>query len=178
MTVDYIVVGSGLAGILFCETLRSKGKTFVVVDNNSQQSSTVAGGLYNPVILKRFTEVWMAKEQLALALPKYQNLEQLLDVKLIKSLPIYRVFASVEEQNNWFTAIDKPNLSDFMSTKIIENKNSFINADYGFGEVLSSGRVYTSILVKAYKKWLDEQGLFIGESFDYSELNSKSVPLL
>ena len=69
MTLDYIIVGVGIAGISFCEQLRANGKTFVEFDNASQKSSTVAGGLYNPVVLKRFTSVWKSSEQLDLALP-------------------------------------------------------------------------------------------------------------
>ena len=53
--VDYIVVGCGLASIAFCELLRNNKKSFIVFDDNSQQSSIVAAGLYNPVILKRFS---------------------------------------------------------------------------------------------------------------------------
>jgi UDP-galactopyranose mutase len=45
MKVDYIVVGSGLAGIAFCKHLNDRNKSFVVIDDDSQQSSTVAGGL-------------------------------------------------------------------------------------------------------------------------------------
>jgi len=56
--VDYIIVGCGLAGIAFCEQLNAANKTFIVFDNASQHSSTIAGGLYNPVVLKRFTPVW------------------------------------------------------------------------------------------------------------------------
>ena len=62
MKVDYIIVGSGLAGIAFCEQLKAHNKTFFVFDNGSQQSSLVAGGLYNPVILNRFTKVWRSRE--------------------------------------------------------------------------------------------------------------------
>ena len=58
MKVDYIIVGCGWAGIAFCEQLIANKKSFVVFDNSSQQSSTVAGGLYNPVTLNRFTPVW------------------------------------------------------------------------------------------------------------------------
>jgi glycine oxidase len=168
--VDYLIVGSGLAGILFCEVLKQHGKTFVVVDNNSQKSSTVAGGLYNPVILKRFTEVWRAKEQLKLALPMYQELEKTLDVKLNFQVPIYRVFASVEEQNNWFAACDKPNLSEFLSTTLIQNTNKAIVCNYGFGEVLQTGRIRTSVLVSKYKDQLENKEALIKETFDYDSL--------
>lgn len=50
--VDYLIVGAGLAGIGLAHTLRSKGRSFVVIDDGSQKSSSVAGGMYNPVILK------------------------------------------------------------------------------------------------------------------------------
>ena len=167
---DYIIVGNGLAGIAFCEQLRAAHKDFVVFDNNSQQSSRVAAGLYNPVILKRFTKVWNAKEQLILAMPKYKVLEQLLDVKLDYRLPVYRRFTSVEEQNDWFAASDKPVLEDFLSTNLIKNTNAIINADFGFGEVLHSGRINTSQLVKSYRNYLIENDKLIDEEFQYKLL--------
>jgi len=74
--VDYIVVGLGLAGISFCEQLEKNGKTFRVVTDDSQTSSLVAGGLYNPVILKRFTLAWQAEKQLKIAKTFYTDLEQ------------------------------------------------------------------------------------------------------
>ena len=64
--LDYIIVGSGLAGIAFCETAFEKNKTFVVINDDSQNSSKVAAGLYNPVILKRFSQVWHATQQLTI----------------------------------------------------------------------------------------------------------------
>ena len=67
--VDYLIVGLGLAGISFCEVLERNQKSFKVISDDSQTSSVVAGGLYNPVTLKRFTLAWKAKEQLDLAMP-------------------------------------------------------------------------------------------------------------
>nr|WP_321246750.1 FAD-binding oxidoreductase [uncultured Psychroserpens sp.] len=172
--IDYIIVGNGLAGIAFCEQLRAVHKDFVVFDNNSQQSSSVAAGLYNPVILKRFTKVWNAKEQLALSIPKYKRLEQFLNVKLDHQLPVYRRFTSVEEQNDWFTASDKPVLEEFLSTKLVKNTNEFITADFGFGEVLHSGRIDTSQLVKSYSNHLLEEDKLEVEEFQYEALKIES----
>lgn len=168
--VDYIIVGCGLAGIAFCEQLRNTQKSFVVFDDQSQKSSVVAAGLYNPVILKRFTEVWKAKEQLALALPFYKILEQEFNVKLDYQLPVYRRFASVEEQNEWFTASDKPSLQDFLSTQLIKNVNPSISAPFGFGEVKHTGRVDTAALLFHYKNYLKAQQQYFNETFDYDVL--------
>ena len=62
--IDYLIIGSGLAGISFCEMALKNNKSIFVLDNNSQNSSKIAGGLYNPVILKRFSEVAQAAEHL------------------------------------------------------------------------------------------------------------------
>lgn len=171
MQVDYIIVGIGIAGISFCEQLRANGKTFVVFDDASQKSSTVAGGLYNPVVLKRFTSVWKSTEQLDIALPLYANIEKRLHVKLDYKISIYRKFASLEEQNDWFAASDKPLLSKYLSTKIIKNKNKAIDASFGFGEVLETGRIDVKTMIEAYKADLSKHELLFETQFNYNDLH-------
>ena len=106
MNVDYIVVGLGLAGLAFCRELEKNNKSFLVFENSSQHASFVAGGVYNPVILKRFSMVWDAEDQLNKAIPFYDELEVLLQKKYRYSLNIHRLFKSVEEQNNWTSTSD------------------------------------------------------------------------
>nr|WP_298997378.1 FAD-binding oxidoreductase [uncultured Allomuricauda sp.] len=171
--VDYLVVGCGLAGISFCEVLEKNKKSFHVVSDNSQQSSLVAGGLYNPVILKRFTLAWNARRQMDLAMPFYQKLEQKLRVKLDYKLRVLRLFASVEEQNGWFVAADKSGLDYFLSTAIHQNLNPHIDAPLGFGEVRYAGRVDTRTLLRTYSEYLTKKSLFTYEAFDFPQLNIK-----
>lgn len=177
MQVDYVIVGLGLAGISFCEQLRHNNKTFVVFDDSSQKSSVVAGGLYNPVVLKRFTPVWKGDEQLSMALEQYKNLEDLLKITLDYKVPVYRKFASVEEQNNWFTASDKPKLAKYLSNTIIPNRNKAIHAEFGFGEVLHTGHIDVNKLIKSYKTFLEYHNAIIRASFDYSALNIEAQSL-
>lgn len=165
---DYLVVGLGLAGISFCETLEKKGKTFKVISDNSQQSSLVAGGMYNPVILKRFTLAWNAKEQMELAMPLYADLEHKLGVKLDHKLRVLRKFASIEEQNLWFEAADKSGLGYFLSTSIQENKNPSLDAPFGFGEVKYTGRIDTAQLLASYGEYLLEKKAITQEPFDFN----------
>jgi glycine/D-amino acid oxidase-like deaminating enzyme len=169
--VDYIVVGLGLAGISFCEVLEKEGKSFKVVSDASQQASQVAGGLYNPVILKRFTLAWKAKEQMELAQPFYAQLEQKLGVQMDFKVPVLRRFASIEEQNTWFEAADKPGLDHFLSTSIVPNQNNALDAPHGFGEVNYTGRIDTGTLVESYAAYLDQKGILERESFDFSALS-------
>ncbi|WP_431159311.1 NAD(P)/FAD-dependent oxidoreductase [Winogradskyella poriferorum] len=168
--VEYIIVGCGLASIAFCEKLREHNQSFVVFDDGSQQSSRVAAGLYNPVILKRFTEVWKAKEQLEIALPVYKRIEEELNIIIDYKLRILRRFASIEEQNKWFTASDKPTLEPYLSTQLVENNNTNIDAPFSFGEVLHAGRLDTETLIDNYKVLLKSSNSLIEEPFDYDLL--------
>lgn len=168
--LDYIIVGCGLAGIAFSEVALENNKKILVINNLSQNSTRIAGGLYNPVVLKRFSEVWKAKEQLQLAYTFYNNLEQKLQIKLDYKISLLRKFYSVEEQNNWFIASDKPNLSEFLSTELIPNKFKSIQSEFGFGEVLHSGYVDTALLVNEYIAYLQSQNCYQEETFDYTQL--------
>lgn len=164
--IDYLIIGSGLAGISFAEVALKNNKTFVVLDNKSQNSSRVAGGLYNPVILKRFSEVWKAQEQLVLMNDFYNHIEEKLQTKFNFKLPILRKFFSIEEQNNWFAASDKKNLGPFLSTKLITRKYNSIDSSYDYGEVLHTGYVDTALLLDRYKEYLKENSLLLEEFFD------------
>ena len=168
--IDYIIVGSGLAGIAFCEQLEKNRNSFVVFDDNSQQSSSVAGGLYNPVILKRFTEVWKAKEQLTILTPYYKQLEDKLAVTLDYKIPIWRRFTAIEEQNKWFEASDKERLKPYMSAQLVKNEVAFVDAPFGMGEVLHTGRIHSALLMTSYTNYLKKQRVFYNERFHYESL--------
>ena len=168
--VNYIVVGLGLAGIAFCEQLIKAKRSFVVFENNSQVSSVVAGGTYNPVILKRFTPVWNAHEQLETALPFYKEIEERLSIKLDSPFKTRKIFTSVGDENNWFIASDKPMLSHYMNPTVVKEKLPGIVCDFGYGELNGTGRIDTPLLVNSYKNYLKESKLLITEKFDYENL--------
>ena len=170
MMIDYIIVGSGLAGIAFAETALQNNKSLVVFDNNTQNSSKVAAGIYNPIILKRFTVVADAKEQLDLLDFFYASLENKLAVPIDYRIPVLRKFFSVEEQNNWFVAQDKPKLEPFLNKNLDFSKFKAIDAPFGFGKVLQTGYVNTGLLVAAYTSYLKNIDAFAEESFEYDKL--------
>ena len=177
MKVDYIVVGLGLAGLAFVEELIAANKTFIVFEDDSQTSSLVAGGVYNPVILKRFTPVWNAKEQLKLALPLYKSIEEKLNIVVDEKFVIKKSFKSIEDQNTWFEACDKPKLVDYLDPKLDTQSYNGVIADFSFGNVNHTGRIDTKKLVESYRKYLDDMHSIRFENFEHQQiqLNNKQV---
>ena len=165
--LDYLIIGFGLAGLSFTETALQKGKSCFVIDSEKNYSSRVAPGLYNPVILKRFSVAWKADEQLDHIDHFYQNLENQFAKRYYFPLPIYRKLFSVEEQNNWFVAADHPILSSFLSPQLITHKINHIDAPYDFGEVLHSGYLDVNQLLNDYVEELKNKSIYRQEVFDY-----------
>ena len=176
--IDYIIVGGGLAGISFAEQARRNSKSFVVINDRSQNSSLIAGGLYNPVILKRFTGLANAQEQLDEMKSFYSNLPSELEGVFDFPMPVLRKFFSIEEQNNWFAASDKSTMAPFLSTKLISKKYSGIDSPFGYGEVMKTGFVDTKLLVNNYHSFLDKKNWIRNESFNYSALEIKESSVL
>ena len=80
---DYIIVGFGFAGCSLVHLLEKHQKSFVVFSDDPTPVTTVAGAMFNPIILKRFTPVWRVEEQMALLLPFFGEIERKLATSFI-----------------------------------------------------------------------------------------------
>ena len=172
---DYLIVGCGLAGIALSETLLQEGHSIAVFDDRSQKASRVAGGLYNPVVLKRLNLSWEGSLLMAEAIPFYRDLEQKLKVSVDEPLPVLRLFHAASEHNAWVEASDRPGLSEFLDPALLENDNPSLNAPHGFGKVLHTGRVHTGKLLETYREYLREQGSLKDEPFEYKALHTDAM---
>jgi len=166
---DYIIVGFGIAGFSFKQQLDENKQNYVIFDNNSQQSTRIAGGMFNPVILKRFTPAWQAAEMLPYALLQFQKAELHFKQKYIHYIDIYRKLTGIAEQNNWVAASDKPVMQDFMQ-EITHKKISGIDAPYGFGVLRGTGIVNVTKLLNDAIEELKSRQKIRQETFDYNQL--------
>lgn len=168
--VDYIVVGLGIAGICFCEELHKHGKTFMAIDNGLDGATAKSGGVLNPTVLKRFSAAWNVSEFYPVAISFYQSLSKTLNLELFQETHIFRIFKSVEEQNNWSVASDKRELEQFLSSHFVQNKNPYIQAPFGFGEVLGTAKIDTHSLLDGFRNYLKERNELLSRGFDYEKL--------
>jgi glycine/D-amino acid oxidase-like deaminating enzyme len=177
MKVDYIIVGFGLAGMAFAETLERNGKSFIIFDDNPNRKSRVIGGMFNPVILKRFTPAWQAHEMWTAALPFYKELERKFDKTYIIPFKIRRILHAIEEQNNWVVASEKPVMSSYMQAQILKEEVKGIYAPFGYGVLNHVGRVDGEKILRDFKKHLKEKEVFFESSFDYNKLEIGATSL-
>ena len=174
--IDYIIVGLGIAGISICEQLRKNNKSFVVIDAKSSATS-VAGGVVNPCVLKRFNPVWNANPFFEYAFPFYKNLEAFISQKIVLEATVLKIFTSIEDQNNWIVGSDKKELEKYLSSTIVKNDNEGIQAPFNFGELKSTFQLNTKLLIEKYTHHLRQIKSLLEEAFDYKKLchNKKEV---
>lgn len=166
---DYLIIGFGLAGMNLAHQLELNQQSFTVIDSDKRNASKIAGGINNPLILKRFTKAWKADEFIPKAEKTYQDIEHQLGIKAFYPTPIYRKIKSIGEQNNWFVAADKSDLSPFMNPQL--QQLSTLHNPFSYGEVTQSSRLDTAHLIDIYRQQLiDKQQLFT-EQFDYTQLS-------
>lgn len=99
-SVDYLIIGHGIAGATLAQELLRRGRSVLVLDTPQPDSaSNVAAGLMNPVAGKRYALAWRAEELMPAAVEFYRTLEARFAQQFFFEAPILKLFSSVGEQN-------------------------------------------------------------------------------
>ncbi|HEX9979751.1 MAG TPA: FAD-binding oxidoreductase [Flavobacterium sp.] len=167
---DYLIIGAGLAGIAFAEKALQNNRSILIYNSHKFSASRVAAGIYNPVVVKRLSVVADAHQHLESMNSFYDALDDKLQSTFRRPMPLLRRFHSPEEQNNWFGALDKIPLSDFLSADIVNDKFNGLSSPYNFGKVLFTGYVDTKHLLNSYHLYLAESQLSIEQDFNFPGL--------
>jgi len=166
LEVDYIIVGQGFAGSFFAAELLLNHKTFAIIDADKNKASSIAAGVYNPVILKRFTPIWEADEQIDFFIEKMKVLEEFFQTKFLIEEPILRIIDNPMERKTWVRKA-RNKLKYFLDSEIIEEKAN-IKSAFGLGKVLQSGRIHSTHFLSTLKNHCKD--FILNEDFYYSEI--------
>jgi thioredoxin reductase len=113
--IDYIILGAGLAGASIAVQLLKKRKKILVIDNpSSTTSSRIAPGLFNPITGRKMVKSWLADKLFPYLHNYYREVESLTNRKFFYSMPVYRPFISIEEQNEWMGKSIEPGFQPYI----------------------------------------------------------------
>lgn len=133
-----IIVGGGIVGNIFAWQLYFNNIEFEIYDNETEfTSSKVAAGIYNPIVFKRFTQSWMAKELIDYLDVFYAKIENEINNKIHFKIDIYKILSNSDEQEFWLKK-SAENIN-FMDKKIYNLNLDSVIENLGFGKVLNSG---------------------------------------
>ena len=170
--VDVIIVGFGLAGTSLAYQLESNSRSYIVIEDGNMKASSVAGGICNPVMLKRFTLASQVDLHLPVAISYYNNISKFLGVDLWLNQPVFRRFSDIEDQNKWSVASVKTELDSFLSDQIFDSDLFYgLSNSFGYGEVLSTDRIDLKLLMNTYIYYLKGKNMYFNEVFNYNLLH-------
>ncbi|MCT4664094.1 MAG: FAD-binding oxidoreductase [Flavobacteriales bacterium] len=168
---DCLIIGQGVAGTLLALELIKRNKKVLVIDQpRLSVSSSVAPGMYNPLVLKRYTLAWKAPELLEGLETYYRDIEKRISVRFLEEKRIARKFHNTKEAELWLEKSDQLSLEPFMQPNIETNQNNQIDAEFGLGFVKKTGRVNLPKLLSASRFFLKENEALEEQQFHYENL--------
>jgi len=175
LKVDYLIIGQGLAGSVLAMELLQRGKRILVVDaGEGITSSKVAAGIINPVTGRRFVKTWQAETLIPTAKTWYQQLEQHLEQRFFYSMPIFRLFGSVREQNDALARAGEGGMDKWLEEgELPARYGSFVHQDFGGIYIRNGGWLNLPAFQAAVRDYLNRKELLLETELDYDRIGIK-----
>ncbi|GAB3020892.1 NAD(P)/FAD-dependent oxidoreductase [Spirosoma pulveris] len=153
MTIDYLIVGQGVAGSVLAWTLDQRGCSVLLANDPARPSaSAVAAGLVNPLTGRKLVRTWKADELFPFLHEFYTDIEQQLGVQFFHPKNIYRPFRSVAEQTDYLTLTNEPEIRQYVSQATDDQQYSpYIENSFGGLEVTQAGWLDLTEFVRIIK---------------------------
>ena len=171
MTIDYLIIGQGLAGSLLAWELMQRGCTVVIVDNGLESASQVAAGLINPVTGMRLVKSADVDRLLPAAKQYYAHLADFFQQTFYIEKPMLRLLRSGQELTHGIKRLADPDYSDYLGA--ITPPESSVNtlaSSYGILQQKQTGYLLTRPLLSCLKAFFIESGCYRLAAVDYRDI--------
>jgi len=169
--VDFIIVGQGLAGSAVALQLLKRRRSILVIDRISPNSpSRIAVGLFNPITGRHSIKTWFADQLFPYFHDFYRNAEIITGEKFFYPVPLYKPFASIEQQNEWMSKSADSAYSGYIQSINMQPTIDLVKDPFGGMMLKQSGNLDTIAYLKAVRDLVRKQGIVLEEEFDESLL--------
>ena len=172
MTVDFLILGQGIAGSVLALKLLENGQSVVVINNTStNQASKVAAGLYNPITGNKMSKTWLAEAIFPYLTNFYYTAEQTLATQFLHEKHIFRPFLTAEERAVWLNRGSAAAYKPFIES-VVDASYQHKNMVYRYGGLLlkQAGYVDVPCFLKATRVYLKRRGAYLEADFKYPQI--------
>ncbi len=172
MRTDVLILGRGIAGAVLAETLRLRGLRVHVFDRKrSGNASMVAGGVVNPIVLRRDVPSWRAAQLLPLARGFYTGWQHRLGITCWHELPLVKVFPTPREVDQWQRAMSNVESAPFVHRHAEPEVDvAPIAAPHGYGTVSPAAWLDVPALLEAQRQLLLAAGQLTEREVEPAEI--------
>jgi hypothetical protein len=169
----YIVVGQGLVGSILGFKFIQQNVPFKIFSNGVNHTTKVAAGLINPMVFKRLNKCFGADITIPAAYSFYHDVETLTSSKFMYKKEYCRIFASIEEENNWLVKQNQPEFTPHIyPLKEPQHENLHdLETKFGQGFVKNAGFMHTEDFLDTSEQYFNANQHLVKESFDYNVID-------
>jgi glycine/D-amino acid oxidase-like deaminating enzyme len=173
-TVEFLIVGNGLAGTMLAFEMLEKDLDFrIVASPQKNRASEIAAGMFNPLVFKRLTKSWMADELLPVMKHKYRELENLLGNQFYFEKPILKPLSEQEKQL-WIERKTDSEFSKYISSIVDESPETLLHPGSGYGIVNGSGYVNLKLFLELSDQYFRQKGVLIPANFEIKNMEPEA----
>jgi len=168
-SVEYIIVGQGIAGSILAHTLLARGKSILIIDQyNPNSSSNIAAGVVNPITGRKMVKTWMIDDILPFAKKTYEALEGLLHSRFFQEKKLLKIFSSEDDVAIWKNRQHNADYIPYMGPVIPPEKiHPSISAPYGAGAIQQACWVDVPELVAKSRTFFKQKNCLLEEKLEY-----------
>ena len=162
-SVDFTIIGQGLAGSVLSVQLIKAGYRVAVYDEAKPgRSSVVAPGLFTPISGSRLAQPWGAPAVHEVAATFYKELEMETGASFYHPMRSVRVLDTVEERATWEVRRHKPEFARWVE-ETLERVPELPSDPQHHGALLfyNAGWVDLPAFLNAVRTWLQGQGAWL-----------------
>ncbi len=166
MTVDFLIIGQGLAGSLLAFELIQRGFKVCIIDNGLENASQMAAGLINPVTGMRLVKSTEVDTLLPVAKNYYRQLETQFQKSFYFEKPMLRLLKSSKDYQNATKRLKNPDYINYLSDIIKTTQ-------FNFPLLEQKQTAYLLIikLLSSLKYYFIEHHCYQQKIVDYNDIN-------
>ena len=174
-SLDFVVVGFGIAGATIARELIHRGYRVLVIDSDVHKATAIAGGTIHPAVLRHYNQVWRADDFWPKAKTFYQNWEEELEIPLITTKGLIRVFDTPEESELWCERREEKFWRQYLKplSPVKNQALTHLSTPQGYGISDDFWRFDPKLLIETYR-----QRLIHRHQYKTAELSFDSVQTL
>lgn len=171
MSVDFLIVGQGLAGSLLAYELIQRGCRVLVADNGQTNASQIAAGLVNPVTGMRLVKTPQIDQLLPAAVALYRQLAREFGRAFYFEKKLLRIFKNPSEKANFAKRLTDPAYAPYLEeTQTPCAYDGLVHTPYGYAMQKQAGYLSTRPLLDSLKQFLIERKAYIQAPLVYQDI--------